>query len=87
MHDCPNCGQICDCSEDLDDYLYPEAYFGCKCDCEGFDEDDDYPADPDDWAFVALNQWVLEGYVSRLALEADRPSPSAPDRPDREHPH
>ncbi|PZV07844.1 MAG: hypothetical protein DCF32_06335 [Leptolyngbya sp.] len=33
----------------------------------------EYPADPDDMPFVALNQLVLESYVSNLAVEADRP--------------
>ena len=85
MHDCPNCGQACYCSGDIDDCaVYLEPFYGCQCDCEGFDDDEDYfdndedypadyPSDPDDMPFVALNQLVLESYVNNLAAEADRP--------------
>lgn len=89
MHDCPNCGQACYCSGDIDDCpVYLEPFLDCKCDCEGFDPDeDDYLSDvdaflddPDNWTVVALNQLVLESYVSALAAEADHPAQCPPDR-------
>lgn len=40
MHECPDCGQACDCDDE--DMWYDEAPPDCFCECEGFDEDGDY---------------------------------------------
>lgn len=75
MHNCPSCGYPCDCDGE-DTYVYVEPFEGCQCQCE-LDEDDDCggfdldPIDPDDWAFVALNQCVLEAYVQQLGGSND----------------
>ncbi len=76
MHDCPSCGFPCDCDGE-DTYVYAEPFEGCQCDCEGFDPDeDDFLSDPDNWAFIELNQWVMEGYVSALADKGQPPYPN-----------
>ncbi|MFQ4134785.1 hypothetical protein PGN35_000525 [Nodosilinea sp. PGN35] len=78
MHNCPSCGYPCDCDGE-DTYVYAEPFEGCQCQCELDEENEDgdfgdgYTLTPDDWPFIALNQWVLESYVSNLAAEADRP--------------
>ncbi len=68
MHNCPSCGLPCDCDGE-DTYVYAEPFDGCECQCEleeDNDEEDAFLSDPDNWAFIALNQWVLEGYVQQL---------------------
>jgi hypothetical protein len=42
MHECPNCGQACDC--DGEDTWYDfdsEEVYDCCCDCEFSDEESD----------------------------------------------
>ena len=48
MHECPNCGQACYCSGDIEDHDTGDEYIdGCECPCweeehdDGFDEDDE----------------------------------------------
>lgn len=44
MHDCPNCGQACYCSGDIDDIpVYTEAWViqNCRHDCDEDDIEDD----------------------------------------------
>lgn len=42
MHECPECGQACDC--DIDDLWWDEAPADCDCDHEGsgLEEDEDF---------------------------------------------
>jgi hypothetical protein len=61
MHDCPRCGQACDC--DLED-TWLEAPVDCICDCEGYyDSEDDY----EDWAEDAYPELLLEDDSDSLA--------------------
>jgi hypothetical protein len=54
MHDCPRCGQACDC--DLED-TWLDAPIDCICDCEGYyASEDDY----EDWAEDAYPELLLE---------------------------
>ncbi len=47
MHECPNCGMICDC--DGDDLFSETPPIDCQCDCEDeFDDEDDYDHDEED---------------------------------------
>lgn len=43
MHECPNCGQACDCMGD-DTWNDSESAF-CECECESLDEDEYYDSD------------------------------------------
>ena len=46
MHECPECGQACDC--DMED-TWIESPDDCSHDCEPFDDEDDLrPEDDDD---------------------------------------
>lgn len=50
MHSCPRCGMECDCSGDWDDiHVMNEDWVwkNCECDCEQFQDEDDY--DDDDY--------------------------------------
>ena len=38
MHECPQCGEVCDC--DLEDTWFNGYYEGCSHDCEDYDDDD-----------------------------------------------
>jgi hypothetical protein len=54
MHDCPNCGQACDC--DGEDTWF-NNYPGCLCDCEDLaidDDDDDFDSSPDDYGYCMV---------------------------------
>ena len=42
MHECENCGQVCDC--DIEDTWHAQP-IDCICDCEGFYDDDEYDLD------------------------------------------
>lgn len=43
MHECPNCGFICDC--DGEDLWYDEAPADCACECEELENQEDYDED------------------------------------------
>lgn len=49
MHDCPDCGQACDCDgEDLWHEFDSEEAMDCVHECEEFEDDDDFGEDCDD---------------------------------------
>jgi hypothetical protein len=46
MHECVNCGQVCDCDDEDTWYDIPPAW--CVCECEDMDIDDWLDDDSDD---------------------------------------
>jgi hypothetical protein len=49
MHECPECGQFCYCSGDIDDCPVMSnewVYENCQCECQ-FEDDDDWCDDTD----------------------------------------
>jgi hypothetical protein len=45
MHECPRCGESCDCSGDIDDASVMKedwVFTHCSCDCEHMRDDDDW---------------------------------------------
>lgn len=66
MHDCPRCGQACDCSGDIDDiYAMTSewALLNCKCDCD--DLWDEYE-DDSQYIQVETGKWVLYNEVEQI---------------------
>lgn len=50
MHECPRCGQACDCSGDWDDCEVMSLSWvvaNCQCDCDEMDDDED--DEPYEW--------------------------------------
>lgn len=49
MHECPECGQACTCSGDIEDHETGDEFVGeCDHDCEE-DEDHAYDSHPEGW--------------------------------------
>lgn len=49
MHECPKCGQACDCDgEDVWNDIGSSDWLNCTHECEDFEDDDDLMPDFDD---------------------------------------
>lgn len=85
MHECPICGQACDCDGEDTWYGYPYN-MDCTCNCEE-EERDNYDDDYDDDYEEAYDQWMeaqepsrmqrikewLEIHVLKLCAECHKP--------------
>ena len=73
MHECPDCGQACDC--DSDD-LWRDAPIDCECACEDFMDEYDEWNDPDDTGpgghgLECTCEMCIQDHPERIALYMD----------------
>lgn len=77
MHECPECGQACDCDGE-DTWISFPYNLGCTHECELFEDDDIYEYIPPDERLQDLSLIATPAEQRNEAVEAGQKSPSCP---------